>query len=166
MLLYNRDQVWHDMPHWLPHHLFDNRGHRKQCRFPPRDPWISLPGLRGGGLWGVAGLYQPIQTQLTSRPTILFAACICWVRDLSLKAGQMLNFLITPVKPRAHPEGAQICCIFCMCMLPPYVLSKESMIWWAHVNLLSREIQQGHICIVILVKYIPSISFAKNNQYF
>lgn len=94
MLLYNRDQLWHDKPHRLPHHLFDNRGHRKQCRFPPREPWISLPGRRGGGLWGVAGLYQHIQTQLTTTPTILFAGCICWVGDLSLKAGQVLNFLI------------------------------------------------------------------------
>lgn len=60
--------------------------------FPLGSPEFHYQAGRGGGLWG--GLYQHIQTQLTSTPMILFAGCICWVGDLSLKAGQMLNFLI------------------------------------------------------------------------
>lgn len=113
MLSCIRDQHWPYKPHRLPHHVFDNRGHRMQCKSPPWEPWISLPGLRGGRLRGAAGLYQPIQTQLTSRPTILFAGCICWVGDLSLE-GQMLIFLmwhISESNDRDHWEGEKLCCI-------------------------------------------------------
>lgn len=161
MLPYNRDQLRHDKPHRLPHHLFDNRGHRKQCQFPPREPWISLPGRRGGGLWGVAGFYQPIQTQLTSTPTILFAGCICWVGDLSLKAGQMLNFLIWHISEAKSSSRGSTDLLYFLYVLPGCVLCKESLIWWADISLLSREIQRGHICIVILDKCTPSIQFCQ-----
>lgn len=84
-------------------------------QIPPWEHWISLPGLRDGGLRGVAGLYQPIQIQLTSRPTILSAGCICWVGDLSLEGGQMLiSWWDTSVKPMTEiiRRGGQLCCMF------------------------------------------------------
>lgn len=85
-----RDHLWPFRPHWLPHHVFDNRGRRMQCKSPLGSPEFHYQAWGMGGSGGFQGSIKPVQKQLTSRPTILSAGCICWVGDLSLDGGQML----------------------------------------------------------------------------